>query len=89
MGSIYYNGVKFGETGSSDGSGIVTKVPDFDAANSYVIGEYVVYDGVVYKCVSDTSEPAGGWADTLWQSVGISGDISAYVSVHIADYMRY
>ena len=46
---------------------------DYDNTISYVAGNYVIYDGKLYKCTASTS---GEWDETCWMQTNVMGELS-------------
>lgn len=58
MSVIYKNGTYYGAGGGGEGADTEIIADDFDPTESYAVGEYVVYEGVLYKC---TTTHTGAW----------------------------
>lgn len=46
---------------------------EFSAESTYTVGDYVIYNGTLYRCVSDI-ETAGAWNSSYWTSVKVAND---------------
>jgi len=61
------------ETGSEAvpvyGSIPILSAPVYDATISFNSGQFAVFEGVTYKANADTSEPAGTFDTTIWDTV--------------------
>ena len=49
----------------------------YDTTKSYVVGDYCLYNGAVYRCTANTS---GVWTASNWQA---SSDVSKYKLVFV------
>lgn len=58
MSVIYKNGTYYGAGGGGEGADTEIIADDFDPTESYAVGEYAVYEGVLYKC---TTAHTGAW----------------------------
>ena len=47
---------------------------DFQETSTYSVGEYVIYDGILYRCVSDISTP-GTWNSSYWTAVKVANEM--------------
>lgn len=101
MGGIYYNGVKFGETGSSggssDGSGgssttvlydPVAAVSEYDASRIYDVGDYCIYEGVLMKCITDIYTPEQ-WNSSHWSSNIDTDDLIITKKIRLINEVGY
>lgn len=58
MSVIYKNGTYYGAGGGGEGADTEIIADDFDDTESYAVGDYVVYEGDLYKC---TTAHTGAW----------------------------
>lgn len=49
---------------------------EFSAESTYSVGDYVIYNGTLYRCVSDIST-AGAWNSSYWTSVKVANDFAS------------
>ena len=49
---------------------------DFDATSTYAVGDYVIYNSILYKCVTAVSV-AGAWDSTKWQSCVVTDEMGS------------
>lgn len=65
--------------GLSDTYIIPEQAPEFSTSSTYSVGEYVTYQGLVYKC-KEAVTTAGSWTgSTNWDSAEISADLQSHV----------
>ena len=51
----------------------------YSTALSYEVGDYVNHNGgIIYKCVEDTTEPAGTFDSTKWESIVVVNELKSY-----------
>lgn len=48
---------------------IFTAEYDVTKAAGYKIGDYCIYNNILYKCTTDTATPAGAWDSSKWTEV--------------------
>ena len=50
--------------------------PAFSSSSTYAVGDYVTYEGLLYKCTTAVST-AGAWDATKWTAVTSTGELNA------------
>lgn len=68
---LYANGYPVG--GGGGGSTEII-ADDFDATSTYAVGDYVVYDGILYKCTTAVST-AGQWDANDWTETIVMDEV--------------
>ena len=48
--------------------------PDFSPSSTYSVGDYVIYQGKLYKCITAITT-AGAWNSANWQLAVLSNDV--------------
>lgn len=56
--------------------------PDFDSSLTYAIGDYVMYEGKLYRCIEDIPV-ANDWDSTKWIEAILTEDIKTMKSHEI------
>jgi hypothetical protein len=54
--------------------------PAFSASSTYAVGDYVTYEGLLYKCTTAVST-AGAWDATKWTAVAVMGEAGGDTNV--------
>ena len=72
MSAIYKNGKYYGVGGGGGGADTEIIADDFDATESYDVGAYVVYEGVLYKC---TTAHTGEWDESDFEDTKVMEEI--------------
>lgn len=83
MGGIYYNGVKFSETGSSGESMIAE---EYRTTASYSTNDYCTHNGKLYRC---TAAATGSFDSSKWSEEFVTDQLTAFLNTPLADNTGY
>lgn len=61
---------------------------NYDATKTYAVGEYVIYNGGLYRCISAITT-AEAWTAAHWSSVTVGKDTSALKSAFEVNVTKY
>lgn len=56
---------------SMDNSIVNNLAPQYNENNAYIVGDYVISNKILYKCIQNTDAPAGDFNPNKWESVYI------------------
>lgn len=72
MSAIYKNGKYYGVGGGGGSADTEIIADDFDPTESYAVGEYVVYEGTLYKC---TTAHTGDWDASNFEDTQVMAEM--------------
>lgn len=58
-------------------------VPTFSTSSTYIVGDLVIYEGVVYECIAKVSA-AGAWNQENWEQKASAGSVENRIKRKIA-----
>lgn len=61
---------------SAGGSANANIAADFDATATYDVGDYVIYNGSLYKCTTAVTT-AGAWDSTKWTQTTVTDELGS------------
>lgn len=68
---------------------------EYDPTATYEIGDYVMHEGVRYRCVRPIEEAIGTWSSSYWEAISVGEEIKAILEdihqmkIAIIDCLRY
>jgi len=74
------NGATILGSGDVDTNGNIA--PEFNASSTYEVGDVVVYNHVLYKCVTAIST-AGAWDSSKWQQTTIAESVLGLINTGV------
>lgn len=74
----YHNNAKYyaEQAGSLVQNGLTIVAPEYDATQTYAVGEYVRYSGDLYRCTTDIST-AEAWTAAHWEATDVGEELKS------------